>query len=136
MTRETEYDYEQTFSKNEYVEWLKWDAVFEPTYKILKIEQDNETVKAQVSKTDKRISFLHQEPIVTEQVFRFNNNKISSIETTKYVTFNDSVFVDNREKLLKWVENNHPELNGFIYDQTESGGMKYLKAIELYTNKI
>lgn len=135
LTIETEYDYEQTFSKAEYVEWLKWDAVFNPTYKILDIQQDNETVKAKISKTDQRIAFLHQEPIVTEQVIRFKKNRISSIETTKYVVFNDSIFVKNRDTLLNWIDKNHPELNGFIYDQTKSGGMKYLEAIALYENR-
>ncbi|NIK93608.1 hypothetical protein GZ212_15715 [Mangrovimonas sp. CR14] len=134
-TKETEYDYEQTFSKKEYVEWLKWDSVFEPTYKILEIRQENGTVRAKISKTDKRISFLHKEPIVTEQVIRFDKDKISSIETTKYVIFNDSVFVKNRDGLLNWIDKNHPELNGFIYDQTKTGGINYLKAIELYENK-
>ncbi|MEP2935759.1 MAG: hypothetical protein ABJM06_14900 [Gilvibacter sp.] len=132
LTKETEYDYEQTFSKNEYVEWLKWDSVFEPTYKILEIEEKNETVKAKISKTDKRVTFLHKQPIVTDQVIRFEKDKITSIETTKYVIFNDSLFVANREKFLKWIDENHPELGGFIHDQTETGGMKYLKAIELY----
>ena len=132
LTKETEYDYEQTFSKNEYVEWLKWDSVFEPTYKILEIEEENGTVKAKISKTDKRISFLHKEPIVTDQVIRFEKDKIISIETTKYVIFNDSLFVANRDKFLNWINENHPELGGFINDQTETGGMKYLKAIELY----
>jgi hypothetical protein len=135
LTKETGYDYEQTFSKKEYVEWLKWDSVFEPTYKILEIRQENGTVKAKISKTDKRISFLHKEPIVTDQVIHFDKDKITSIETTKYVIFNDSLFVANREKLLNWVDENHPELGGFINDQTKTGGMKYLKAIELYENK-
>lgn len=132
LTKETEYDYEQTFSKNEYVEWIKWDSVFEPTYKVLEIEEENGTVKAKISKTDKRISFLHKEPIVTDQVLSFENDKITSIETIKYVIFNDSLFVANRDKFLNWINENHPELGGFINDQTESGGMKYLKAIELY----
>jgi len=56
LTKETEYDYEQKFSKKEYVEWLKWDSVFEPTYEILEIEQENGIVKAKISKMDKRIS--------------------------------------------------------------------------------
>ena len=135
LTKETEYDYEQKFSKKEYVEWLKWDSVFEPTYEILEIEQENGIVKAKISKMDKRISFLHKEPIVTNQIIRFDNDKIMTIETTEYVIFKDSLFVENRERLLNWIDKNHPELNGFIHDQTESGGMKYLKAIELYKNK-
>lgn len=132
LTRETEYDYEQTFSREEYMEWLKWDAVFDPTYDILEMELENGTVKAKVSKIDKRILFLHEEPIVTNQVIRFNNDKIISIETTKYIVFNDSIFVKNRTGLLNWVDENHPELKGFIHDQTKKGGIKYLKAIELY----
>jgi hypothetical protein len=135
VTKETEYEYEQTFSRNEYSEWLKWDAVFEPTYEILEIEQENGVVKASVSKMDKRIAFLHKEPIVTHQVIRFDKDKIISVETTEYVDFNDSTFVKNRDKLVSWIDENHPELTGFIYDQTEYGGKQYLKAIKLYSSK-
>ena len=134
VTKEAEY--EQTFFMKDYVEWLKWDAVFDPKYEILQIEQEDEIVKAKISKIDKRISFLHQEPIVTNQIIRFDHDRITSIETTEYVTFNDSTFVKNRDGLVNWIKENHPELNGFIHDQTETGGLKYLKAIELYKNKI
>ena len=134
LTKETEYDYEQTFSLKEYIEWMKWDSVFDPTYKTLEIEQENGIVKAKISKIDKRISFLHEEPIVTSEIIRFDKNKIKSIERTN-VIFNDSVFVKNRTEFLSWIDKNHPELNGFIHDQTKNGGMKYLKAIELYKNK-
>lgn len=135
LTRESEYDYEQTFSLAAYKEWLRWDAVFEPTYKILQIEEENGAVKVKVSKEDKRILFLHEEPIITNQTLRFNDNKIISIETSEYVHFNDSLFVKNRDRFLNWIDKNHPELNGFIYDQTQKGAIKYLKAIEVYKNK-
>lgn len=134
LTKETEYNYEQTFSRKEYLEWLKWDSVFDPTYEILEIKQENGVVKASISKLDKRIAFLHQEPIVTHQVIRFDGDKIASIETTQYLVFNDSVFVQKRDDLLNWIDTNHPELNGFINDQTRAGGEQYLKAIELYQN--
>ena len=135
LTKETEYDYEQTFSKKEYIEWLKWDSVFDPTYKILEIEKENGIVKAKISKTGKRISFLHKEPIVTNQVISFDNDKITSIETTKYVIFNDSTFIKSRDELVNWIDKNHPELSGFLFPQTKSVGMKYLKAIELYESE-
>tara|TARA_R110000868_G_scaffold220806_1_gene472219 strand:- start:1896 stop:2198 length:303 start_codon:yes stop_codon:yes gene_type:complete len=99
------------------------------------MELEDEIVKAKISKIDKRLSFLHHEPIVTNQVIRFDKDKIISIETTEYVIFNDSTFVKNRDGLVNWIDENHPELNGFIHDQTENGGLKYLKAIELYRNK-
>ncbi len=135
ITRETEYDYEQIFSLPEYIDWLKWDASFHPTYEILRIEESEGVVKARISKMDERIAFLHEEPIITEQVIRFENERIKSVETTKYVVFNDSIFVSNRSNLLKWIDEHHPELNGFIYDQTEEGAVNYLRALELYQNR-
>ena len=131
LTKEMDYDYEQTFSLREYIEWMKWDSVFDPTYEILEIEQENEMVKVRVAKMDKRIAFLHKEPIVTSEIIQFDRNKIKSIARTN-VVFNDSVFVTNRTNFLNWIEQYHPELDGFIYDQTRNGGSKYLKAIELY----
>lgn len=132
LTRETEYDYEQTFSKAGYIEWLQWDAVFEPTYKVLHIEHKNDVVNARISKTDKRIDFLHKEPIITDQVIRIENGHIISVETTKYVVFNDATFINTREKLVAWIADNHPKLNGFLYPQDEATGRNYLEAIERY----
>jgi len=132
LMRETEYDYEEVFTLDRYVEWLKWDSVFDPAYEILETEQENEIVRAKVSKIDTRISFLHQEPIVTNELIRFANGKIISIEKTKYVVFNEAVFVQTRDSLVSWIDKTHPELKGFIQDQTERGARNYLKAIELY----
>lgn len=135
LTKETEYNYEQTFSLEEYLDWLKWDAVFDPTYEILEIHQEKELVTAKVSKIDKRISFLHKNPIVIKQILRFKEGKITSIETSEYLVFNDSIWVSNRESLVNWIDKKYPELNGFLYDQTEKGGLNYLKAMQLYSNQ-
>ena len=126
--------FEQNYSGNEYAEWVKWDSVFQPTYEILKIEKENGTVKAKISKTDKRISFLHHEPIITDEIIEFEGNKIKNIKRTSAL-FNVEEFVKNRDELVNWIAENQPELNGFLNDQTKSGGMNYLKAIELYRNK-
>src|SRR5690606_10902839 len=91
-------DYIQKFSQNDYVQWLKWDSVFDPTYKILQIEQENGIVKAEISKMDKRIMFLHREPIVTTEIIRFNGNKIVSVERES-VIFNETTFLKNRNDL-------------------------------------
>jgi len=133
--RESEDDYEEYFSKKGYVDWLKWDSVFEPTYKILEIKQENETVKAKISKIDKRIFFLHEEPMVWHEIIRFNNNKIIKVDRIHYEVFNIPRFVKNRDGLVSWINENHPELNGFLNAQTKLVGMKYLKAIEMYQNK-
>ncbi len=128
-----EGEYKQTYSKNDYQEFLKWDAVFAPKYEILEISQSNGIVKAKISKMDKRISFLHEEPFITNQIIKFKKDKIISIEI-EYMDFNEVTWERNRNGLLSWIDETYPALNGFINDQTESGGIKFLKAIELYKN--
>ena len=132
-----EYDYEIKYSREDYIgNWLKWDSVFDPTYKVLDMELENGIVKAKISKTDKRIFFLMEEPFITNETLKFKNGKIITVET-EYVNFDEATWERNRSGLLNWIEENHPELNlnRFIYDQTEYGGMKFLEAIELYKNK-
>jgi len=125
--------FEKTYSLEDYSIWLKWDAVFAPKYSIIKMEQEGEVVKAKISKLDKRIQFLHEAPIVTEEIIRFDNGKIKRVERNSSV-FNVARFIENREKLVTWIKNNHPDLDGFLHDQTKAGGVNYLKAIELYKN--
>lgn len=135
ITKETDYHYKQTYSKKKYIEeWLKWDSVFNPTYKILEIHQENDIVKAKISKVDKRIYLLHEEPTVWRSVIRFEADKISLIEK-KNVIFNEKTWDRNKTALLSWINENHPELNGFIYEQTKTGALKYLKAMTLYNTK-
>ena len=137
ITTIPKYDYEVRYSKNDYVEnWLKWDSVFEPTYKVLEMSLENGIVKAKVSKTDKRIIFFMQKPFLTNQILSFQNNKIVSIEEEP-LNFDEATWEKNRTGLLNWTKENHPELNlnRFINIQTESGGKKLSKAIELYKNK-
>lgn len=126
--------YKQTFTLKEYQEWMQWDSLFHPTYKILDIQKENNTVKAKISKTDKRILFLHEAPIVTHEVLHFDNNKIISIERNTLV-FNADTFVKNRDSIVNYIHETHPELNGFLHDQSIHGGLKYLKAIERFKHR-
>jgi len=135
VIRENADNYEERFSQKGYIEWLEWDAVFEPTYKVLKIEQDNQLVKAKISKIDKRLSFLHEEPMVWTEVIKFNQNKIVEVERIKYDIFKVDKFINKREVLVTWIDKNYPELNGFLFPQTKPVARQYLKAIELYLNE-
>ena len=135
VIKENEDDYQETFSKQGYVAWLEWDSVFSPTYKILEMEQENGVVKAKISKIDQRILFLHEEPMVWTEIIRCNNNKIISVDRIKYEVFNVAKFLKTRDELVSWIDKNHPQLSGFLHDQTEPGGIKYLKAIDLYKNR-
>lgn len=135
VVRENADNYEERFSQSGYNVWLEWDSVFKPTYKILEIKEENEVVKVKISKIDKRIFFLTKEPMVWYEIIRFDNNKIVKVERIEYEVFNVETFIKNREKLVSWVDENHSELSGFLYPQTKSVGIKYLKAIELYNKK-
>ena len=79
ITSIPKYEYEVRYSKNDYVgKWLKWDSVFEPTYKVLEINLENGIVKAKVSKVDKRILFFMQKSFLTNEILRFKNDKNSN----------------------------------------------------------
>ncbi|MFD0862588.1 hypothetical protein ACFQ1M_10275 [Sungkyunkwania multivorans] len=129
-----EGEHKSVYSKTEYLEFLKWDFVFDPDYEILEIEQKDGMVKARISKTDKRISFLHEKPFITNQTLRFQKDKIISVEID-YVNFDFPTWEKNKNRLLSWIDKNHPELNGSINDLTADGGMKLLQAIELYKDR-
>lgn len=132
---EKEDNYTDAFSKKSYIEWLQWDAVFDPNYKIFEIEQVGNMVKSKLSKIDKRLLFLHEEPMVWQEIIRFENNKIVKVERVKYEVFDVGKFLKKRSEFLSWMAKYYPEYKNFIYDQTENGGLKYLKAIDLYENR-
>ncbi|NRR92397.1 hypothetical protein HSX10_12540 [Winogradskyella undariae] len=137
ITTIPKYEYEARYSKNDYLgKWLKWDSVFEPTYKVVEMKLENGTVKAKVSKTDKRILFFMKKPFLTNQILTLQNNKVISVEE-EALNFDEATWEKNRTGLLNWVEENYPKLDlkRYIYDQTEFGGKQLLKAIELYENK-
>ena len=137
ITTIPKYEYEVRYSKNDYLRnWLKWDSIFEPTYEVLEMNMENGTVKAKVSKSDKRIVFFMGKPFVTNEILRFKSDKITEIET-EYINFDEETWGKNRTELLNWTKENHPELNLElnINMQNEAGGNKFLKAIEQYENK-
>ena len=133
--RMKELVYSSVFSKDEYYSLFQWDSTFYPSYKILGIKKENDAVRMTVSKECPRILFLNEEPNVTDEIIRFEDGKIKSIETIKYIVFNEKVWEKNKANLVEWVETHHPGLNGFLYDQTKKGAMKYLQAIRLYQSR-
>ncbi len=125
--------YVESWSKESFTNWLEWDSSFSPVYTIYNTEEITENkVKLTVSKTCKRIQFLNEEPTKYVEVFHFDSNKIREIEAGESIVFNDSLWVAKRDTLLAYIHRNHPQLDGFIYDQTKNGAQNYLKAIKLY----
>lgn len=132
--RFNEMDYIRTFSREEYRSLFQWDSVFAPTYRILNVKKAGGELHLKVSKECERINFLHEKPFVTNEIMQIKDGGIYQIDVIEYVDFNDSLWVDKREKLVSWIEKNHPGLNGFIYDQTKEGAVKFRKAIAFYKN--
>ena len=126
-----EGDYASVISFSDYKAWLEWDAVFDPVYILMDVKHAGDQVEVTVSKKCKRIQFLNQEPVINKEVLTFKDGKIVSLEVTASTSFNEA-WVARRERLVAWVDLHHPELSGFIHDQTEAGGLKYLRALELY----
>ena len=130
--RMKEVVYSSVFSKDNYYQLFQWDSTFSPTYKLLEIKEVNDVVQMKVSKECPRILFLNEEPMVTDEVLKFEEGKIESVEITKYVVFNQKGWDRNRANLVEWTETHHPELDGFLYDQTRKGAINYLEAIKRY----
>lgn len=133
--RFNEMDHIRTFTKEDYHSLFQWDSVFGPNYKILDLREDGDDLHLKVSKVCDRILFLQQKPFVTHEIMKIKDGAIYSIDVVEYVDFNDSIWADNRARLVSWVETHHPELDGFIYNQTKEGALNYQKAMEFYRNR-
>lgn len=130
-----EGDFILSEGKKDLYRMFQWDSVFEPQYEILELSQDSSLVSVVFSKTCKRIKFLHDTATVSKSLFAFDNEKIASINTVEYILFDYNKWQSRRDTLVAWIDKNHPELNGFIFDQSLLGAKDYLKAIELYQNQ-
>ncbi|WP_435624609.1 hypothetical protein [Flagellimonas sp.] len=130
--RLNELVYKSSFSKDQYHSLFQWDSVFKPTYKILDIQLKEEYVEMRVSKQCKRILFLNEEPMVTKEKVYFSDDGIYSIDIVEYIVFNETKWDKNRLELVSWTAEEYPELDGFLYDQSLKGGLKFKKAIERY----
>ena len=62
------------------------------------------------------------------------SRKISKIEDFEYIGTDWEKWVNERDSLVRWINKNHPKLDGFVHDLTMKGAMNYVKAIELYQN--
>ena len=133
--RFNEMDHVRAFSKEGYRSLFQWDSVFRPKYKILDINKSGDSLELKVSKACDRILFLQEEPFVSREIMKIKNGKIYSIDIVEYVDFKDSLWADRRENLVSWIAEHHPELDGFIYDQTKEGAVKFQKAIAFYRTR-
>ncbi|WP_421824995.1 hypothetical protein [Flagellimonas oceanensis] len=130
----TEGDYVMEFDQQSYYRQFKWDSVFQPTYKVISIEHQNNQFIATVAVESLRFEFLQNNPLTCEHRFSFTADKISKIDNLDCKDANWQVWQQERDSLVNWVKENHSELNGFVHDLSMKGAQNYLQAIELYKN--
>ena len=131
----TEGDYVMNFTPETFETHFKWDSVFVPRVKIINIEQQENDLLVTISASSKRFEFLRNNPLVTKHLVHFTNGKISRIDNVDFINTDWKLWTEQKEGLTQWIVNNHKELDGFMIDQTLQGGLNYLKAIDLYTNR-
>ncbi|WP_242203598.1 hypothetical protein [Aestuariivivens insulae] len=130
-----EGDYSTLYSQNSFYELFKWDSIFQPTYKLINVEEANSGIIAIVSSGSLRYEFLKNNPLTCKYKFYFESDKISNIEVLECPNSDWVVWQRERDSLVNWTSIHHSELDGFIHNLTEEGALNYLKAIELYRNR-
>ncbi len=130
-----EGEYVTSYSHDSFHEQFKWDSIFQPTYKIVELINQNNQVIATVASASKRYDFLKNNPLTCKYKISFRSSKIAKIEVLECLDANWAVWRTQRDSLVSWAKNNHSELDGFINDLTINGAINYLKAIELYENR-
>jgi len=128
----TEMEYVLAANKQEVYRFFQWDSVFEPTYKILDIVQNHSGCMVKVSKTCKRIEFLHDSVIIYMVNFEIDNNAVSRVSIVDYIQMNFEKWMSQRDALIEWIRLNHSELAGFENNITSKGARDFLSAIDLY----
>lgn len=131
-----EIDYIVSENLDEIYVIFQWDSVFNPIYKIINLERiSDDTISAVISRFCKRVNFLQDTSLTYKTIFIFEDNEIVQIETVDFIFLNYDTWGSRRDSLVSWISESHKDLDGFIYDLTPSGAVKYIKAIELYENR-
>lgn len=121
-------------SKDYYIHF-QWDSVFSPKYNIINSKRiSDNSVEVTLSKTCKRINYLHDTATVYKAKIDFYNNNIIKIDNIELIVFDTLKWNSRRDTLVSWIKMHYPDLDGFVYDQTLIGAQNYLKAIELYND--
>lgn len=127
-----EGDYVMHYSQESFYEVFRWDSVFQTTYEIVELKEMDEQIVASISLSSIRNRFLKNDLMTCQFKLTFTSGKISTIESLDCKGANWEIWQNGVNNLVDWIEDNHPELNGFIHDMTMNGAKNYLKAISLY----
>ena len=127
--------YTTTYSHESFHEQFKWDSIFQTSYEVVEIMSKSDDVIATVASRSLRFDFLKNNPLFCKYKVSFQSGKISKIEAISYVNADWKIWTKRVDSLVKWVNTNHPDLDGFIHDLSMEGAINYLKAIKLYESR-
>ena len=127
-----EGDFVSLYSREDYAEYFRWDSIFQPSYTILELKEQDQNILGKVAMESKRLEFLKNNPLTCTFKISFSAGKMIKLETLAYEDANFELWEKRRDSLVNYTTLKHPELDGFINDLTMMGAINYRKAIEYY----
>ncbi|SHJ68266.1 hypothetical protein SAMN04488007_1091 [Maribacter aquivivus] len=128
-------DFITPFDKDSFYEFYKWDSIFEPSYEVIDLTEENDNVIATISQKNIRNEFLKNNPLKLNVKVSFASGKITKLEELDYIGVNWQEWNQEKDSLVNWIKVNHPNLDGFVNDMTRKGAINYVRAIELYEGR-
>lgn len=130
----SEGDFSTDYSGKAFYEHFRWDSIFQPSYAILELRQEEDGIFAVVSSSSVRYKFLGNDPLSCERRITFKDGKIRKITIGSCPDAKWELWQARRDTLVNWTAENHPDLDGFINDLSMKGAQNYMQAMELYEN--
>lgn len=125
-------DFTTRYDHDGFYGFFKWDSIFKSSYEIVELEEKNGEVFVTVAQENVRNEFLRNNPLIYKVQVSFALDKIAKLKDFEYIDTNWNAWNKEKDSLVNWIKNNHPDLDGFVNDMTMQGSKNYIKAIELY----
>lgn len=128
----TEGDQVLCNSREEFYSLFRWDSVFIPEFEIIEFMKHESYLRATISKSCKRIRFLHDSPLIYNVDIFIEGERIREMRTRDYLNADFRKWTLRRDMLKVWSEEKHSEIPEFINDMSVDGARNYVRAIELW----
>lgn len=127
-----EGDYIMPYNHDEFNEVFRWDSIFQPSYEIVSMEESGNQIIASVAISSLRNNFLKNKRMTCKYRLSFISQKINKVQSLDCTEVDWKAWQMQVDSLVDWIDEMHPELNGFIHDMSMNGAINYMKAIDYY----